>query len=254
MRAPAAFRPFSPPPSADRAPAAAAEAVADLAAPRLTRLDGALLGLLALMVALHISAAALAIGWPTAVATDLVAAVYLLALAARRAWRPLLARLFLLGLVAGVLELFTDAAGESFAHSLIYPPAQPMLWASPIYMPLSWAIVLTQLGYLGWRLAGLTPRLPLALAVLLTGLAGAAIVPFYEEMAYYAGWWHYAAAPHLGHTPLYVPLFEGGIAASLPIVTRALLRLPVSRAALAGVLVGVWMPCAALIAWLALGR
>src|SRR5579859_2344251 len=243
MRAPAAFRAFFPSPSADRAPATAG-AAADLAAPRLTGLDGALLGLLALMVALHIVAAALAAGWPTALATDLAAAVYLLTLAVRRAWRPLLARLFLLGLVAGALELFTDAAGESFAHSLVYPPAQPMLWASPIYMPLSWAIVLTQLGYLGWRLAGLAPRLPLALAVPLTGLAGAAIVPFYEEMAYYAGWWHYVAAPHLGHTPIYVLLFEGAVAASLPIVTRGLLRLSLPRAALAGVLVGVWMPCA----------
>src|SRR5690348_4476946 len=253
MRAPAAFRPFSPPPSAERAPAGA-EGVAELAAPRLTDLDRALLGLLALMVALHIVAAALGAGWPTAAGTDLVAAVYLLALAAHCAWRPLLVRLFVLGLVAGMLELFTDAAGESFAHSLVYPPAQPMLWASPIYMPLSWAIVLTQLGYLGWRLAGLAPRLPLALAVLLTGLAGAAIVPFYEEMAYYAGWWHYAAAPHLGHTPLYVLLFEGGVATLLPIVTRALPRLPLARVALAGVLVGAWMPCAALLAWLALGR
>ncbi len=253
MRSPTAFRPFSPPPPADRAPAAA-EGVADLAAPRLTRLDGALLGLLALMVALHIIAAVLAAGWPTAAATDLAAAAYLLTLAARRAWRPLLARLFVLGIVAGVLELLTDAAGESFAHSRIYPPAQPMLWASPIYMPLSWAIVLTQLGYLGWRLAGLTPRLPLALAVLLTGLVGAAIVPFYEEMAYYAGWWHYAAAPHLGHTPLYVLLFEGAVAALLPLVTRPLLRLSLPRAARAGMLVGVWMPCAALLSWLALGR
>src|SRR5690348_6295146 len=253
MRAPAAFRPFSHPPSADRAPAAV-EGVAELAAPRLSDLDRALLGLLALMVALHIVSAFLAAGWPTAVATDLVAAGYLLALAARRAWRPLLVRLFVLGFVAGVLELFTDAAGESFAHSLVYPPGEPMLWASPVYMPLSWAIVLTQLGYLGWRLAGLAPRLLLALAVLLTGLAGAAIVPFYEEMAYYAGWWHYAAAPRLGHTPLYVLLFEGAIAALLPIVTRALLHLPLSRAALAGLVVGAWMPCAALLSWLAIGR
>ena len=254
MRAPAAFRRFSPPPTADRAPAAAEGVAAELGAPRLTGLDGAFVGLLALMVALHIVAAVLGAGWPTAVATDLAATAYLFALAARRAWRPLLARLFLLGLVAGVLELFTDAAGESFAHSLVYPPGEPMLWASPLYMPLSWAIVLTQLGYLGWRLAGLAPRLPLALAVLLTGLAGAAIVPFYEEMAYYAGWWHYAAAPHLGHTPLYVLLFEGGVATLLPIVTHALPRLPLARVALAGVLVGAWMPCAALLAWLALGR
>ncbi|HEX8037331.1 MAG TPA: hypothetical protein VF510_25980 [Ktedonobacterales bacterium] len=226
----------------------------DLSARRFTALDAAFLGVLALMVACHIAAALLARGWVTAAATDVLVACCLLAMATRPAWRPLLLRLFVLGLVAGVLELFTDASGEHVAHSLVYPTGEPMLWDSPLYMPLSWAVVLTQLGYLGWRLRGLVPPLRLWQAAALAGLAGAATVPFYEEMAYYAGWWRYTPVLHVGHTPIYVLLFEGGTAALLPLITGRLLARPVRHAALLGIVVGVWMPVVALLSWLAVGR
>lgn len=226
-----------------------------IATRRLTALDGAFLGLLALMIAGHVIAAWLAVGWWSAAALDTVAAVYLLAMLLRREWRALLARLFLLGLVAGVLELATDAAGERFAHSLVYPAGEPSLWASPVSMPLSWAIVLTQLGYLGWRLRGLVPPLRLWAAVALTGLVGALMVPFYEEMAYYARWWHYAPVLRIGHTPLYVLLFEGAIAAILPLLlSPRLTQRPLRFAALLGAVVGIWMPVVALLSWLAIGR
>jgi hypothetical protein len=225
------------------------------AARNLTALDVAFLALLGLMVAGHIAAALLARGWITAVAIDALALVYLAVLLARTTWRSLIVRLMLLGLVAGVLELFTDAAGHQFARSLYYPQGQPLLWDSPFYMPVSWMIVLTQLGYLAWRLAGLLPgRRGLWLAVLLTGLAGAINVPFYEEAAYLASWWRYApTALHLGHTPAYVLLFEGLIGAALPLLTLGLLRLRWRRVAARGVVLGLWMPCAALLAWLLLG-
>ncbi len=118
-------------------------------------------------------------------------------------------------------------------------------------MPLAWTVVLTQLGYLGWRLRGLV-RLPAALA--LCGLWAGANIPFYEEMAYYARWWRYAPAPALGHTPLYVILFEALIGASLPILLVALERRSWRAVALLGVVEGGWMPVAALAAWLLLGR
>ncbi|MGZ3602814.1 MAG: DUF6989 domain-containing protein [Ktedonobacterales bacterium] len=226
----------------------------DLAARRFTALDAAFLGVLALMVICHVVSALLARGWVTAAATDALVASCLLAMAARPAWRPLLLRLFVLGLVAGMLEIFTDASGEHVAHSLVYPTGEPMLWDSPLYMPLSWAIVLTQLGYLGWRLRGLVPPLRLWQAVALAALAGAATVPFYEEMAYYAGWWRYTPVLRVGHTPIYVLFFEGGTAALLPLITGRLLTRPVRYAALLGVIVGVWMPVVALLAWLAVGR
>ena len=227
----------------------------DPAARRLTTLDAAFLALVGLMIAGHIAAALLARGWITAAIIDALALVSLVALLARPAWRPLVGRLLLLGLVAGMLELFTDAAGHQFARSLFYPQDQPLLWDSPFYMPLSWMIVLTQLGYLAWRLAGLLPggRLPWR-AVLLAGLAGAINVPFYEEAAYHAGWWRYAPTVlRLGRTPAYVLFFEGLVAAALPLLTLGLLKLGWRFVALRGAALGLWMPCAALLAWLLLG-
>jgi hypothetical protein len=225
------------------------------AAQHLIALDVAFLALLGVMVAGHIVAAMVARGWITAVAIDALALVYLTVLLTRPGWRPLVGRLMLLGLVAGALELFTDAAGRQFARSLYYSPGQPLLWDSPYYMPISWMIVLTQLGYLAWRLSGLlNGGRGLWLAMLLTGLAGAINVPFYEEAAYHAGWWGYAPTVlHLGHTPAYVLPFEGLIAAALPLLTFKLLQLRWPHVALRGALLGVWMPCAALFAWLLLG-
>lgn len=228
---------------------------AALAARRFTSLDGAFLAQLALLIACHVISARFALGWPSAAATDLLALLVLAAMAARRDWRPLLARLFVLGLAAGILELATDAAGEQVAHSLTYPAGEPLLWGSPYYMPLSWAIVLTLLGYLAWRLRSLGPtRVPLWLAVALTGLFGALMVPFYEEMAYYARWWQYAPVWRIGHTPVYVIVFEGLVAAALPLLVGGLLARPLRAAAVRGLLMGCWMPVAAFLAWFTIGR
>jgi hypothetical protein len=83
---------------------------------------------------------------------------------------------------------------------------------------------------------------------------GAINVPFYEEAAYHAGWWRYAPTIlHLGHTPAYVLLFEGLVAAALPLLTLGLLKLRWRSVALRGAMLGLWMPCAALLAWLLLG-
>lgn len=210
-----------------------------------------MLGGLALVVATSIASALTHRGWVTAALGDALAGGYLLALTLRAEWRPLLLRLFLFGLVAGILELFTDAAGERFAHSLIYPPGEPLLWASPIYMPLSWTIVLTQLGYLAWRLAG---HMRVRTAMLLCGAWAGANIPFYEEAAYHARWWHYAPAAGLGHTPFYVMAFEALIGASLPLLLRAVERRSWRVVLALGIIEGLWMPWAALLAWLAIGR
>ncbi|HEX8731273.1 MAG TPA: hypothetical protein VF725_04345 [Ktedonobacterales bacterium] len=231
-----------------------AAASAPLGPRRFTALDGAMLGVLAFVVACHIVAAIGRLGWASAAISTALTTLALLGLALWRTWRPLLARLLAFGLVAGVCELFTDFAGETVAHSLHYPPGEPMLWASPLYMPLSWMNVLTLIGYLAWRLTTLAPRPTLWQAMALTGLWSALNIPFYEEMAWHAGWWRYAPAPGLGHTPWYVLLFEGLIGFVLPpLLLRVERRRP--RAILArGLALGVWIPCAALLAWLLLGR
>jgi hypothetical protein len=220
----------------------------------LTTLDIAFITAQVSLIACHVLAAWLALGWVTAAALDAIYTVYLLALAVHATWRPLLLRLMAVGLVAGICELFTDASGEHVAHSLIYPQGAPMLWDSPVYMPVSWMVSLTLLGYLGWRLRGVSPRVPPWAAALVSGLAGAVIVPFYEEMAYLAGWWRYAPAPGLWHTPYYVALFEGLVAAALPVLLMGLQRRTWAAVALRGLALGAWMPVAALAAWLLIGR
>jgi hypothetical protein len=94
----------------------------------------------------------------------------------------------LAGFIAGLCELFTDASGQYVVHSLFYPIGEPMLWTSPLYMPLSWMVILTHLGYGAWRLRGLWGWRK---AALVCGMWGAIQIPLYEEMAYYAHWWRY---------------------------------------------------------------
>jgi hypothetical protein len=214
--------------------------------------DLAFAGLFVLMALCHLVAALLARGWITAAISDGVILCYLAGMLwARPAWRPLIGRLLLFGLVAGIVELATDAAGEQVAHSLVYPVGEPMLWRSPLYMPISWMVVLTLLGYLGWRLAGLAP---LWLATALAALAGMLIIPFYEESAWYAGWWRYTTLPRLGHTPVYVFAFEGAVVAALPLLLRGFERLAPARVVVRGLLLGAWMPLVAFVTWRLLGQ
>jgi uncharacterized protein DUF6989 len=214
--------------------------------------DLAFLALFVLMAVCHLAAALLARGWMTAVITDGIVLTYLLGvMQARPEWRPLIGRLMLFGLIAGIAELATDAAGAQVAHSLVYPAEEPMIWQSPAYMPISWMIVLTLLGYLCWRLANL---LPMGQAAALGGLAGMLIVPFYEESAWYAGWWRYTTLPRIGHTPVYVFLFEGGIVAIIPLLLRGVERLAPRWVAARGLLLGGWMPLVAFVSWRLLGQ
>jgi len=189
--------------------------------------------------------------WSNVGTITVILSLYLLSLLLWQHIRPLVGRLLLAGFIAGICELFTDASGQSVAHSLLYPTGEPMLWASPLYMPLSWMVILTHLGYIAWRLRAL---LGLRKAALIGGLLGAIQIPIYEEMAYYGGWWQYKPTHlMLGHTPLYVLLFEGLIVAGLPLLYDRIERRAWSHVALIGLLVGAWMPFAALFSWLLLG-
>lgn len=177
--------------------------------------------------------------------------LYLLALLFARSLRPLLGRLLLAGFIAGLCELFTDASGQYVVHSLFYPIGEPMLWTSPLYMPLSWMVILTHLGYGAWRLRGLWGWRK---AALVCGIWGAIQIPLYEEMAYYAQWWRYKPT-HLmiGHTPLYVLLFEGLVVAALPLLYDRIERRAWPHVVIIGFVLGAWMPITALVSWLLLG-
>lgn len=182
----------------------------------------------------------------------LLSALLLALLLGGRVIRPLLGRLMLAGLVAGICELFTDASGQQLVHSLIYPPGELTIWSSPIYMPLTWMVTLTYLGYLSWRIRAL---LGWRFAMLLCGLIGAIDIPLFEEISYYGGWWRYVPTHlMLGHTPAYVSLFEGLLVAVLPLLYDRIERHSWLETAAMGVIIGIWMAVAALSAWLLLGH
>jgi len=182
----------------------------------------------------------------------ILTALLLLLFVSMRISRPLLGRLILVGFVAGLCELFTDASGQYVVHSLIYPRGELIIWASPLYMPLSWFVTLTYLGYISWRLRAL---LGWRIAILLCGLIGAVDIAVFEEISYYGGWWRYVPTHFMfGHTPVYVALFEGLVVAALPLLFHRLERRSWIETGLLGVVIGIWMAISALTAWLLLGH
>jgi hypothetical protein len=65
----------------------------------------------------------------------------------------LLARFILFGVVAGIVELAADAWLVDGTRTLDYSVGSgPMIWRSPIWMPLAWEVVAVQFGYIGLRL------------------------------------------------------------------------------------------------------
>jgi hypothetical protein len=157
-------------------------------------------------------------------------------------WRvtrgPRLAWLLLFGLVAGVLELWSDWVHTDYFGSLVYTDYFGFkLLGSPSYMPVGWWLTSVQFGYLALRLADRWPRWK---AVVLITLLGMALPPWYEEFAAPAKAWHYTTSgPTLSNTPLWIVFTYGGCMFS--IATLALefyRRRDWGRAVLAGLFTG----------------
>ena len=111
----------------------------------------------------------------------------------------LLGRFILFGLVVGLAELPADAWLVDYTRTLDYSiGGGPMLWRSPLWMPLAWEIVAVQFGYLGLRLWERFGRVGLGIIALL----GAINIPFYEEMAKRIHWWQYSGCRLFSSTPV----------------------------------------------------
>jgi hypothetical protein len=148
----------------------------------------------------------------------------------------LIARLLMFGLAVGFAELPADAWLVRHTHTLDYSVGGgPMLWCSPIWMPLAWQIVAVQFGYLGLRLrerfggAGL----------LLIGALGAVNIPYYEEMARRIHWWTYSGCRMISFTPYYIVLGEFGIAVALALLALQLRHASRTQAVLLGLTGGL---------------
>ena len=168
------------------------------------------------------------------------------------AWRrdPVLADWLTLGLVAGWVEIVTDAWIVHVTQSLAYPAVGPMVWASPLYMPFAWTVVLAQLGVVGGFLAN---RMSLTKATLACAILGGLMIPLYELLAHYANYWKYTQTPMLLRAPLYIILAEFLLALPLVWMYRAQQGRPRSLSVLLGVAAGAWMLPSVAFAWVLLG-
>jgi hypothetical protein len=142
----------------------------------------------------------------------------------------------LFGLAVGITELAADAWLVDYTRTLDYSVGGgPMIWRSPLWMPLAWEVVAVQFGYIGVRLVERFGRVGL----LLVALLGAINIPFYEEMARKIHWWQYSGCRMLSFTPWYIIIGEFGIALGLAMLARTLRSGSWPRAILAGVAGGL---------------
>ena len=138
--------------------------------------------------------------WRTGLALNVVDNAILIFHVIRRR-DSFMAHLMLFGLITGFVELAADAWLVVGTRTLDYSlGGGPMLWRSPIWMPLAWEVVAVQFGYIGARL---TDRWG-SIGLLATGILGAINIPFYEEMARRTNWWAYSNCRMFLHTPYYI--------------------------------------------------
>jgi len=144
----------------------------------------------------------------------------------------LLARFLLFGVVVGFTELAADAWLVDYTRTLDYSiGGGPMIWRSPVWMPLAWEVVAVQFGYVGLRL---WERFG-TMGLLMIGSLGAINIPFYEEMARRIHWWQYSGCRMILFTPWYIILGEFGIAVAFALLARLLRRDSWREAILAGI-------------------
>ena len=133
----------------------------------------------------------------------------------------LLWRFLIFGTIVGFTELTADAWLVDYTRTLDYSAGGgPMIWRSPVWMPLAWEVVAVQFGYIGlrlWERFGKT-------GLVMIGLLGAINIPFYEEMARRIHWWQYDGCKMISFTPWYIILGEFGIALVFALLARMLRR------------------------------
>jgi len=160
-------------------------------------------------------------------------------------------KLIIFGLVAGMTELLADAWLVDQSKTLFYQHGEPLLVASPIYMPIAWAVVLVQIGYIGYHIS-LTKGL--LYGTLVTGVIGGVIIPIYESCAKGAGWWYYEDPHHIiWNAPYYIILGEFLLALALPYLFIQIKRREFYFAVPIGVIMGLWIWVSYAIAFYTVG-
>jgi hypothetical protein len=169
--------------------------------------------------------------WRTGAALNIIDNCLLIGFALVRR-DALLGRLLLFGLVVGFTELSADAWLVDYTGTLDYSiGGGPMIWRSPLWMPLAWEVLAVQFGYIGLRLWERSGKVGLVMI----GLLGAINIPFYEEMARRIHWWQYSGCRMISFTPWYIILGEFGIALGFALLARTVRRGSWRQAVVAGI-------------------
>lgn len=113
-----------------------------------------------------------------------------------------------------------------------------MIACSPFYMPFSWAVILTQVGYIGWLTY---KKQNLFIMVILTGIIGGAVIPLFEHWAKAAKWWYYIVEKMIYDTPYYIIFGEVLSCATLPVFFIYIFKKKVWVAPVVGIIEGFWI-------------
>lgn len=179
-----------------------------------------------------------ALGWPAATAIAGIAYASMMAYAFI-AHDSFFKHLLGFGLAAGWVELFADHWLVHGTKTLVYSVNEPMILSSPAYMPFAWAVIITQIGYLGWLISS---KEKLWESIILSFLIGAAMIPLYEHWAHRANWWKYRDCQMLSDTPYYIVIGEGLICSILPVFYEQFARFNKFRHfIMGGILFGFWI-------------
>ena len=149
-----------------------------------------------------------------------------------------LKRLLIFGIAAGFVELLADCWLVKNTGTLVYPMDEPMIACSPLYMPFAWAVILIQIGYLGWLVSN---KEKMWVSMLCSTLIGFAVIPLFEHWAKNAGWWYYQNCKMIFNTPWYIILAEGLICSFLPFFYKHIYRKNYSAQLILGIIEGLWI-------------
>jgi len=163
----------------------------------------------------------------------------------------LLGRFLLFGMCAGWIELLPDHWLVAGTKTLDYPPNEPIIDSSPLYMPFSWLVVFIQIGYIGFLL---TNKIGLFKASVAVTFLGALIIPVYEHLAIQAGWWSYHDTPTIFNVPYYVILAEGLLMTTIPFFYRQCEKSKLVAIPFLGIIQGMIMWLCCIIAFALVGK
>ncbi|MEI6583442.1 MAG: FAD-dependent oxidoreductase [Chitinophagia bacterium] len=160
-------------------------------------------------------------------------------------------RIIVLGTAAGFTELLANNWLIKGLHALNFPDHQPSFFSTPAYMPFAWALILVQIGYVGYIYSF---KKSTTKAFILNFSLGILLIAVFNIVAKNAHWWEYAKSEHmLLQTPTFILLGNGLICAVLPFIFRQQLNSSTRISFLIGIGLGLWIFAAYLLSHILLG-